>query len=528
MDGTTDDTAALVAAMAALPAAGGLVVVPAGTLVHTGIVLQNGMWLRGAGMYATVLKLKDASNVDAVKNYVSPDGVIANALGCGMTDLTVDCNKTGQSVSHHGVVFDTYPASTNATNDAHFDAHFFLTNVLIKNAYTDGFVASGRGGSTYYNVYVQSNGRYGFVVGKDSFYDSCQAESSGIAGFNVPTGAVALNHCKAFNCGAAVNNTTGIGFLINSPAGGGITITGCSAQNNRGPGYSIVGTSLVIGKGNIADGNNLGAGNASTRFAGVELSNVSYSSLEFVSASASNQGGTNIGNQANALRILGGSVNNDILLTHTGTANLGAAVSSDSVLTGNRVNVIESGSLVAAFEIADPNRLTVGEPAFARDLITTDLQSVSQRLHLTYWTARKTETITQVRTITSNIAAGATPTLCRVGIYSIDAAGAGTLVASTTNDTTLWAATGTAYTKALTASFTKTAGQRYATGILLVTAAAAPTFVASLKDVTGTRAEAALDPRLAASLSGQADLPASFTNAGVATAANRAYSVLVP
>lgn len=90
----------------------------------------------------------------------------------------------------------------------------------------------------------------------------------------------------------------------------------------------------------------------------------------------------------------------------------------------------------------------------------------------TYFTARKTESISQIRMISGGTAStGAT--LIRVGIYTVDYSGALTLIASTPNDTALLAATNTAYTKALSVAFTKTAGVLYAVGVLCVGAAPA-------------------------------------------------------
>ncbi|MBN2445530.1 MAG: hypothetical protein JXO22_02310, partial [Phycisphaerae bacterium] len=129
------------------------------------------------------------------------------------------------------------------------------------------------------------------------------------------------------------------------------------------------------------------------------------------------------------------------------------------------------------------------------------------------------------RTLTGATAAvGAT--LCRIGIYSVDA-GTGdlTLVASTANDTALWIAANTAYTKALSASFSKTAGSQYAVGVLCVGASTAPTMVGQ-SAIAAT--EAALSPRLSGLVSGQTDLPSNITAGSVAASSNIPYAVLTP
>lgn len=174
------------------------------------------------------------------------------------------------------------------------------------------------------------------------------------------------------------------------------------------------------------------------------------------------------------------------------------------------------------------NLLTSGEEVFSRDSATANsAASSTQNLRLTYFTARKAETTTQVRVLTGNTAAAATPTLCRVGLYSIAANGDGTLVASIASDTTLFAATNTAYTRSWSSSYAKVAGQRYALGILVVTAAAAPTFTSSVL-ATATSTEAAFDPRLSGTIISQTDLPSTFTSGSVTASSNRYYGAILP
>ncbi|GAA0494815.1 hypothetical protein Ade02nite_19680 [Paractinoplanes deccanensis] len=175
------------------------------------------------------------------------------------------------------------------------------------------------------------------------------------------------------------------------------------------------------------------------------------------------------------------------------------------------------------------NLLTVGEETIARDMaISGGMITNTQVLRLTHFTARKSESTTQVRMISGGTAAAATPTLVRMGLYLVDGNGDGTLVASTANDTSLFAATNTAYTRSWTAPYAKVAGQRYALGVLVVTAATAPQLVGNSIAGVGAAAEPSVAPRLSGSLAGQADLPASFTAASLAATGQRFYGVLLP
>lgn len=159
-----------------------------------------------------------------------------------------------------------------------------------------------------------------------------------------------------------------------------------------------------------------------------------------------------------------------------------------------------------------PDSPKVGECVPDRELWVSSSASPlsSGRLCLVHFTARRSEAINTVTMWTGGTAAGATPTICRYGIYSVAANGDLTLVASTPNDTALWAAANTAYPKALSATWNKLAGRRYAAGILCVTAAAVPNFIGttgtSLSHIGTTYLDA---PTISSCVTGQADLPAN-------------------
>lgn len=174
----------------------------------------------------------------------------------------------------------------------------------------------------------------------------------------------------------------------------------------------------------------------------------------------------------------------------------------------------------------DTDVLTLGESTMhRRQVSSTSVVTGTGSLRLAYFTAKKTEMVTQLRIITGGTAAAATPTLCRVGWYSVAANGNLTLVGAIANDTTLFANTITAYTRSLVAPFLKVAGQRYAVGPLVVTGAAAPTM---LGHNALTTAEAGMAPKLGGLVAGQADLPASVVAASVSDGAHMPYVVLLP
>lgn len=122
--------------------------------------------------------------------------------------------------------------------------------------------------------------------------------------------------------------------------------------------------------------------------------------------------------------------------------------------------------------------------------------------------------------------AGATPTISRFGIHSVDQTlgGITALIASTANDTALFtsgASVAVAKTKALQATLNLVADTWYAVSVLVVSAASLPA-LGFVSMGAGAPANIPLTslPRLNASIGGQADLPTGAIAAGALTGAN--------
>ena len=100
-DGVADDTSAINAAIAAVNAAGGgTVFFPAGTYIvgdaggSTGISLLSKVALRGAGIGATTIKLKDAADAHLIN-------VADGTTDVAVSDMTLDGNRANQTVFVH-------------------------------------------------------------------------------------------------------------------------------------------------------------------------------------------------------------------------------------------------------------------------------------------------------------------------------------------------------------------------------------------------------------------------------------------
>lgn len=113
--------------------------------------------------------------------------------------------------------------------------------------------------------------------------------------------------------------------------------------------------------------------------------------------------------------------------------------------------------------VADVREETAGPLAsMPRWLVGTGGNLVGGSLVIAYLTATRAGTFTQVRTCTAGTASSGA-TSAQVAVYSVDrSTGALTLLASSVNDTAMWSAVNTVYTKALDASVVVAQGQRLA------------------------------------------------------------------
>jgi hypothetical protein len=231
------------------------------------------------------------------------------------------------------------------------------------------------------------------------------------------------------------------------------------------------------------------------------------------------------GTGGRSLTLTDGTVSERLLIP-TGS---GEAVEVDVASDGTNFYYTVPGDPV------DPDAVSVGEETIPRKLAAAAsggaLTLGTGVLRLGFFTARKDEGINYLRLWPGATAAGATPTLLRWGVWEVAANGDLTLVAAVANSTGVFASTtssASTYKLAVTGgTWTKRRGQRYAAGGLCVTAATAPTIIGAVT-AGGGGALNAVDPRIAASLSSQTDLPASITAASLAVGGAMPYMEMLP
>lgn len=170
-----------------------------------------------------------------------------------------------------------------------------------------------------------------------------------------------------------------------------------------------------------------------------------------------------------------------------------------------------------------------GEETFSRINATQTATLTSQTLRVVYFRARRSETIGKLLFTSAGTAAAATPTLVRGGVYSVGADWSLTaLLASTANDTAIYATTSTEYLRDLTTTFDKVQGSWYAVGFLVVTAVAAPTCATFSVGTSVSSAGTNGRPRLGTAITGNADLPASVAVGSLVNTTSIPYALLLP
>jgi hypothetical protein len=184
-----------------------------------------------------------------------------------------------------------------------------------------------------------------------------------------------------------------------------------------------------------------------------------------------------------------------------------------------RLTIIERQPAAAA-------RPTSGQETFSRYWATSNTITVTSGvLKLTYFTADATEAVNSLGAFTGAQAAAATPTLCKMALFSVAGNGDLTLIAVTANDTSLFAAATTRYTKATTAQATRTAGQRYAHGLLVVTGTTAPQMAGATPSIALV---GDFPVRIYGQLTGQTDIPSSIPAGSLTNSNTMHYGLILP
>lgn len=243
-DGVTDNTAQILAAIAAAIAAGYPLLVPAGVFITSPITMPSNLFILGDGDNS-VLKLKSGSTAALLT---------ANA-NCRITNLKLDGNKSAVSGSSvHGVAITSIAnvkvvraTIINTLGDGINITGTITDNVVVHSCSITGFTRNGISWEAGTNVRIFDN----------SIRDSDVVASPGIGLSVSSTGNVVksgiVTHCYS-------NNNAGGGYAF---AGNGsknvtnISVVGCFAVGNIGNGFRISTAERVILSGCVATNNTI-------------------------------------------------------------------------------------------------------------------------------------------------------------------------------------------------------------------------------------------------------------------------------
>lgn len=240
VDGSTVDTAAWTAAVAAASTAGGGVVwMPAGTSLSCQIALPSNVSIDANDRTGAILKLANGCN----QHFIIPASA-SSTKNIAVNNITIDGNVANQTASG---AFDCI----NWTNSGTSDRYFYMHHVTVQNCTEDGYnAASGAGNIHLVDVFFHVEGRYGLLIENDDTYlTDVETLTTGQTGMRVLGANVYVTN-GSFNIAGSNTPSNGDGVYT---ANARLVCSPCSTQDNYRNGFFTTGSSL---QGTLfADGN---------------------------------------------------------------------------------------------------------------------------------------------------------------------------------------------------------------------------------------------------------------------------------
>jgi hypothetical protein len=235
-DGSTDDTAAIAAALASLSSTGGVLFLPPGTYITGNQTILSNVLIMGAGRGATTIKLKSGVNADLFSAYTSSINLSASMNSGSSTDvsrfgfmyLTLDGNKSGQTAG------PSYPLRF-------YGRDFILEYVDIQNGYSGGMLCdwnytaqisgvSDQMEARINHVKIHDNNGIGLQMGgpHDSHLTSVFSYNNTSHGFHFAPNATGMlvEKCHPYHLSQSVS---AVGYLVEST---GNSFTNCIAEGS--------------------------------------------------------------------------------------------------------------------------------------------------------------------------------------------------------------------------------------------------------------------------------------------------------
>jgi hypothetical protein len=252
-NGTTDDTAAIQAAIDSLSSTGGKVHVPVGVyLISSPIELSTGSGSRSIILYGDGTgQVNNVTNSATVISNSANDNclVIRGLGGDGVRDLSIIDSFSGTRTAGDGIY-------VNRDGSPNGNSTFELSNINVADHY-NGFYMARPVLSLLSNCIARGSLNHGYFFDTDVSgsgtsvqFSSCWAQGSGVDGYNIDGSQYILfNNC-------AVDGSGRYGYYVDNSGGvnpNGVTFVGCGAESNTNDNLHIENMSaLSIVGGSLA------------------------------------------------------------------------------------------------------------------------------------------------------------------------------------------------------------------------------------------------------------------------------------
>lgn len=356
-DDIANDTAAIQAAIAALPTGGGVVFFPPGTYkITAAIALRNALTLQGAGGSASVIHQTSTSahglsGVDILGLSVKGLRVVGPGSGSGDgLHLSRNTNAATNYIELSDAIFRTWGGNGISISNPIVSA---FTQVRCENNGSNGFYLYGVGGIAGTSMalsgcYANNNIRYGYYLDTMVYcsLNGCAAESNARDYYLVNCQAIALNGCGSENNG---------GFGWNIEGGHGIGLYSCWLYTNNGVGVYVHGNALAVTVVSLVD--NTPGGGASACVQCTLGSKLALFNVHNTTANVLASGTTQVFNDSSGGSVFNGALYLENTLSVTDDASFLANVAVSGELDiGTDTNLYRVG----ANNLATDDAFTVG------------------------------------------------------------------------------------------------------------------------------------------------------------------------
>ena len=389
-NGSTDDTAAINAAITAAEAAGGIAFVPPGTyklssaLAFTGVPVSfigagqgavtfnqasttaNGITVHGAGVLSQV-RLQDFT-------LIGPGS--GSGIGISVSSSTTDDpieqlvlrNLTIASMGSHGVYALTPIVSVfdNVASQDHGGRGFYVTGVPA-----DGVHATS---CSFTACYANNNALDGYYLQTLAYssLNGCGSDTNATGYVLAGCECVALNGCGAEDT-TAKNSLSGDSFIVTEDSSGNIsqdvTLTSCKSLTNNAVAFYVTGGSLNVALIGALEESPGGSATASVKTdAGTSVSLLGYTAV--TATSLASQTTTTLNDGTGAVSVAGTTYVSNIDVYGTlviesgaGTSTAGTATATTpslSTTVAAQVNTAQDVILYANIKTASTFSLAIG------------------------------------------------------------------------------------------------------------------------------------------------------------------------